>query len=338
MKKQLFIHIGAGKTGSSAIQESLALNKDLLLENGTLIPGCRLDVDSQCLGEQIWFFQNGVKGDDFDAVVKRRVSRLGKHMDENNLHTLILSAENLINPEGFHNLFVGLQEEFDVKIVCYIRRQDDYMISAWQQWYLKAFPTFDDYINQMSHRVDWNVALEPWENNFGSENIILRIYEKASLTNNNVVDDFLEACGLNIENWKPLEKAINRSVDEKFNVISNKYRNELFTSIHDNDFYQFLFDCFGENAFKNYKGSTILTLAQRQNLMARYREPNQKILDTYFADTNREFLFEEPSSSDVHSTREVSLNGDMDYMLVGMFGLYKKMNSIPREVNEIKAA
>ena len=65
MKKKLIVHIGAGKTGSSAIQKFLSLNCSVLAEHGVLIPGCKLDLESECLGEQIWFFQNGIGNNDF---------------------------------------------------------------------------------------------------------------------------------------------------------------------------------------------------------------------------------------------------------------------------------
>jgi len=328
MKKRLYIHIGAGKTGSSAIQESLAQNKDALFDNGILIPGCKLDMESTCLGEQIWFFQNGVKEEGFKETVNRRIGRLNSYMAENNLHTMVISAENLINPEGFPELFVGMQDDFDVKIVCYIRRQDDYMISAWQQWYLKAFESFDDYVNKMAHRVNWHAALEPWREAFGQENMMVKVYEKENLAEGNAIDDFRKECGLIINDWKPVENQINRSVDEKFNSISNKYRSELFKSIHDNDFYQFLFDCFGDKAFKNYKGSSLLSLPQRQNLMARFDESNNAVLSQYFPDSDKQSLFKSPEASDIYVRKADDFEGDLDYMLVGMFGLYKKMQKM----------
>lgn len=324
MKIKLVIHIGAGKTGSSAIQESLAQNKEQLLNSGVLVPGYKLDLESECKGEQIWFFQNGINDVEFNDAVRRRLGRLHKHMREENLHTLILSAENLINPENFQRLFIGIESDFDISIICYIRRQDDYMISAWQQWYLKAYDSFDDYVNEMAHRVDWHSSLKPWKDAFGANSIKVRLYEKTRLINGNVVDDFLTTCDLNIDNWKPIEKRVNQSIDEKFNAISNKYRAELFSNMHDNLFYQFLFDSFGEKAFKSYKGSSELTLSQRKNLLVRFKESDDAMIRDYFPDRSGQSLFVAPDASDVYERNNDTFCGELDYMLVGMFGLYKR--------------
>ena len=327
MKKKLIIHIGAGKTGSSAIQRSLALNSEVLLTKGVLIPGSKLDIESECIGEQIWFFQNGISNPEFPNIVKRRIKRLHGYMCENDLHTLIVSAENLINPENFQNLFTDLQNEFDVSVICYVRRQDEYMISAWQQWYLKNHDSFDSYRLEMGQRVDWYLALEPWKNAFGQGNIIVRVYEKDRLKNGNIIEDFFQILELDTAGLQPVVEKINKSVDEKFNYISNKYRDELFKNIHDNDFYQFLFYSFGEKAFKSYRGSSVLTLAQRKNILATYNESNSKLLEEYLSDSSNRTLFVKPDESDVYKPESNQLSGDMEYLLVGMFGMYKRMMS-----------
>lgn len=325
MKKKLIVHIGAGKTGSSAIQKFLSLNCSVLAEHGVLIPGCKLDLESECLGEQIWFFQNGIGNNDFADSVQRRLSRLHKHMCEHELHTLVVSAENLINPQEFEKLFLGLEGMFDITIVCYIRRQDDYMISAWQQWYLKAYDSFDDYRLKLGHRIDWHAALHPWKEKFGKDNVKVSVYEKESLVNGNVIDDFTQLLGLEITGMQPVVERINKSIDEKFNWIANKYRKELFADIHDNEFYLFLHYSFGDKAFKKYKGSSLLTLSQRKNILAMYAESNEKVVRDYTPDRKSTTLFREPTESDVYLTDQNCMEGEMDYLLVGMFGMYKRM-------------
>lgn len=51
-------------------------------------------------------------------------------MEVHHLHSVILSAENLCNPVGFEAFFDGCQELFDTKIVFYIRREDDFLLSV----------------------------------------------------------------------------------------------------------------------------------------------------------------------------------------------------------------
>jgi len=342
MKKELIVHVGAGKCGSSAIQAFLAKNIEVLKEQGILIPGEKLDLDSKCTGNQIWFFQNGVSNPNFKQAVERRLKRLHSHMLEKDYDQLIVSAENLINPDGFPVLFTDLKALFDIKIVAYVRRQDDYLISAWQQWYLKYFESFEEYVNAMGSRVDWFQALEGWCKEFGKDSMSVRVFERDKLVNGNAIDDFAQITSIDMSRTEPVREKINRSLDEKFNNVDNKYRSELFDSIHDNQFYQFLADIYGEAAFKHYQGSSQLSLAQRLLLCDRYSESNKKLREQYLDPSQiPSGVFKAPSELDCVDSRDARFDDEMhDYTLVGMFGLYKRMNkkimSLEEKISKIE--
>ena len=328
MKKKLSIHIGAGKCGSSAIQAYLGRNSVTLQKQGILVPGEKLDLESNCTGNQIWFFQNGISQPDFKSAVERRIRRLHTSMVENELDHLIVSAENLINPDGFCLLFSELKPLFDIEILAYVRRQDDYLISAWQQWYLKYFDTFEDYVCSMGDRVDWFRALESWRDMYGTENIKVRVFEKDKLVNGNVIEDFCHLLSIDMTHTQIVNERVNRSLDEKFNKVANKFRDELFESIHDNQFYQFLADIYGESAFKQYSGSTELTLSQRMMLVDKYWDSNERLREKYISESSIPLgVFKKPTDADCRQ-RPVDVFGDseLDYTLVGMFGMYKRLN------------
>ena len=52
------IHIGAGKTGSSAIQLFLKENASTLAEDGILVPAENLERGGRNVGSHVWFFHS----------------------------------------------------------------------------------------------------------------------------------------------------------------------------------------------------------------------------------------------------------------------------------------
>jgi len=333
MKKKLVLHIGAGKCGSSAVQAFLSKNHKELLKRGILIPDGKCDLTDTVVGNQIWFLQDGVKKPDFDKVIQRRMKKLHLHMGENNLDTVVLSAENMINSDGFHSLFANLESIFDIRVVAYVRRQDDYHISAWQQWYLKQFESFEEYVDKRVDLADWHLALDVWATQYGRENIVVRVYEKEKLVNGNVVDDFMSVLSIPTDGMEKIEKRINRSIDEKYNRIANKHRQQLFKSIHDNEFYEFLVTSFGDDAFKTYRGSRELTLAQRHQLLKRYQVSNQNLYNDYLSDTEAQLsVFAQPEEKDCYAGDEkFPEDSSTDVLVLGMFGMYKRFNRIVKK-------
>lgn len=52
----LYIHIGAGKCGSSATQTFLRQNRDVLDEAGVLVPTTKLTPDGSRFGRHVQYF------------------------------------------------------------------------------------------------------------------------------------------------------------------------------------------------------------------------------------------------------------------------------------------
>ena len=70
----------------------------------------------------------------------------------------ILSAENLANPQ-MAPLFAGLDNEFEVDVIFYLRPQFQWIPSAWKQWELKRGMSLNDFvahcINTGDHGSNW---------------------------------------------------------------------------------------------------------------------------------------------------------------------------------------
>ena len=195
MIKKLFLHIGSHKTGTSAIQRFLRINNNLLND------------------KSISYF----KPDPWPIPFKKEIGPVVdldlsgfealKNIESN---TVVLSHENYswITSEGDLKLLANTLSKFaeEVKIILYIRRQDSLAISQKQEgtkWFdnsiayghePSAFPSTltkyaSDYLN-------FYEKVNKWENAFGRENMIVRIFSTETLINGDAVEDFCNIIGI----------------------------------------------------------------------------------------------------------------------------------------------
>ena len=135
---QVILHVGGSKCGSSAIQAHLKQNEVALSKAGVLIPGRDLDFVSPVTGEQIWMFENAAIGGDLKAL-GARVRALLAEAERKGAKTVIISAENICNHAHLAPMLATVLKKYRTKVALYVRRQDDFLISSWQQWHLKRF-------------------------------------------------------------------------------------------------------------------------------------------------------------------------------------------------------
>lgn len=214
MNKTLFIHIGAHKTGTSAIQKFLSLNRENLKNNGYLYPHS---------GKRIahHFVPHGLQ----DRTViyenpKKLTERLVNEMKKSDQNTIILSSESfeLLKKEETSRLKEIIPDKFLVKIIYYVRRQDEQLESRYNQRVkmqsLGFDKNFDEFLQSFSlNELDYYSHLLPWKETFGKENIIVRVYEKEQLPNG-IFRDFLSAVGLDLdENFELPKRVVNPSLN-----------------------------------------------------------------------------------------------------------------------------
>jgi len=124
-RKRVVLHIGHGKTGSSAIQAALARNQELLRSAGLLYPdhatmdqARRGEVTSGNLDPENWF--------------EGQVIPIARAAEGYN--TIVFSNENLFHRfDQFLDRHAAYDEEFDFEIVLFVREPFEKLNSAYQQ-------------------------------------------------------------------------------------------------------------------------------------------------------------------------------------------------------------
>ena len=332
--KRLILHIGGAKCGSSAIQNYLASNAKGLAAKGVLVPPNWLNASSTVTGEQVLFFEDLLdhqKGQDY---LSHCLSFVAERMSSEGLTTAIISGENIsLHPElaGMLKIASG---DFDVTVVLYVRRQDDFLISAWQQWGLKTYASLEDYAaSGVDALLSWSKMLVPWEQNFGRENIIVRSFQRDRLHKRDVVDDFLQATGISSDGLKPLTENINPSFDEHLGDLAFRIK-DVFDGYHDNDLYYTFVKLIGKKIYKSKSSSHLMSLAQRLEFLARYTVGNEEVKRKYFPDMGDDPLFDPPTTSNVELLSDVEkLQGENAVLMRAVFALTKKIEEIEARLN-----
>ena len=271
--RKLVVHIGCAKGGSSAIQAGLRENRDALRAQGVCVPSHDLEADSHVTGAQGAFFETFVH-----ERKAREIPHLGDRLDAqaaaSDASTIVLSAENLCNPLGFERAFGPLRERFDMRIVMYVRRQDDYLQSAWQQWIVKRGKSLLAWmIGGVGLNGDWLRLLTPWADVFGDDRISVRVFDRQRLVGGDAFLDYCELLGVDAGGFQSPGE-----VNAGFTPLLSRVvegRDYLFDGPHDSRFYDSVRELAGDFVAKNGASAPLFTAEEAAAIMRRYTRSNE---------------------------------------------------------------
>ncbi len=211
MTVDLVVHIGTDKTGTTSIQGFLRHNRAALAERGCLVPrspgttrhirvGMFIMPDDDLVASQDWF--RGEYGDTpVDQFRQQFRRRLFREMRETDPTRMVFSDEALFGaaPVRLKRLRRFTERiARSTRVVVYLRRQDDHLVSLYQQhvkrgqcqrlatWAQQDRTPFYDY-----HR-----RLGEWRDHLGPDVLVARPFERARFVRGDLVDDFIDAAGL----------------------------------------------------------------------------------------------------------------------------------------------
>lgn len=159
---ELVLHPGHSKCGSTTIQDFIYKNRSKFENRGVIIPDCEFNFPfDESYKEHLThtprdYFAKIQNGDLPISDLRDKLERLRNYQGSKLYRRIIISAENLIN--GISNSITGdihdlLNQYFDnIRVVYYIRRQDEFLISSWQQWDHKTGITLDEYLSKQIER------------------------------------------------------------------------------------------------------------------------------------------------------------------------------------------
>src|ERR1700722_6424768 len=131
MRKQIFLHIGFPKTGTPSVQMWLTENTVALAAHGVLYPRSGREGQGYYYGHHR-LARSLVESPLGELTIAwPDMARLRDEMANSPAQTIVISSEDfstrLQQPEV--DLLAQQLADFDVRIVCYVRRQDEFIIS-----------------------------------------------------------------------------------------------------------------------------------------------------------------------------------------------------------------
>ncbi len=288
--KRLIIHIGTGKTGTSSIQNFLNTNRQLLIKEFNCF------YPDQCLsklehfGETIYAHYplvNWIKDRNSQNIIE-----FIKNLNNSSCEMIIISCENF-----YHHLLsediiflANSFKAFNIEIICYVRRQDLFIESAWkQQVKIGALKTpFNIFLQRHTQsqyltevHANYYRMLKVWEMVLGKQAIKVRIFDKSAWLNNNLIDDFLNTCNLDVKKANDiLIKATftNRALPSDLIRLVQKVNalNLINNPNNQQDFVQYL------NKLSVFNNPSLLSKADRIAVIKNYQSTNRALFKEFF--------------------------------------------------------
>ncbi|MHC4266331.1 MAG: hypothetical protein ACYSUK_10420 [Planctomycetota bacterium] len=311
--KTIYLHIGVHKTASTALQAFLEENQELLGQNNFYVikalEGHKLY--SCFLYHHPWrAFLNA------ETVRSQWLESFSKRLENINQDNILISSEffcvlykHLI--EKLHRLL----SPYHVKIICYVRRQDLWLESFYQEL-VKAEPVFAPPFQRWVEMLppfptmicNSYSMLKDWAQTFGKENLTVRPFEKQQLTNNSIFDDFLSLLGLQLtDDYKmpdsnKLNPSLSKHMIEFLRIgkhIPLESRNVQVSAGRPKYIFSELVDLAPKSAkIPKGKGCSFFSPGERLKIIRQYEPNNKKIARDFLNRDNGKLFYEPLSESD----------------------------------------
>jgi hypothetical protein len=280
---RLTLHIGIHRTGTTGLQRGLAANRDRLLKLGKCYPF--KDTNHQDIA---WGLHRG------KLTGKDLVRKLEPYADKGHI---ILSGEDFCIHRNLD--WLGpLREVYDVDAIVYLRRQDHWLMSWYNQHIKWPFSRrhsvmtpkeFLDCLDEF-HWLDFARMLGLWEQALGRDKVTVRIIEKGQVED--AIGDFLGHVGIDAKTLAFDASAQNDSLPTEtleyvrragMYDIANPERVAIIGFLQD---VAKSADC---------KARTLYTAAERQGVLDRFEASNRATAQHWFG---RDALFLEGAPDD----------------------------------------
>lgn len=189
-KPELILHIGMGKTGTTALQEAFWQNRRILAKAGITYPDIGVvagahhkisPYEPKVLAQEGWEF---MKPEDWAP----QLARSGKRR-------ILMSSELIAwSPQEVASKFcAALKEFFDLKICLYLRRQDNIVMSSFNQGIKAGYQRrpLGEALSVIIQSYDFSRTIQIWEKAAGRQNMIIRPYERSQFPQGDLISDFV---------------------------------------------------------------------------------------------------------------------------------------------------
>ena len=357
--KTLFLHIGTAKTGTSAIQKFCAHNRKTLIEKGYSYPVFPAQYAYTPKNHNGYFLRIEKIDDNNESMFWKCMDVLRDAFE--NCPNAIISDEGMWRAgQKRHKLISETmkKEGYQVKVIVYLRRQDEYLISKWKQFVKWGYfastqrekdavadkfqqdgglwETFLQY-SKTDTMMDYSLTLKKLEKVYGKENIIVKRYDRNSFPDGSICADFLQTIGLELtEEYNDSDIQANGGLTPNTAEIQRILNTIPGNEEYDNHvFIQNILLSFSDISAQKYQCSMF---SEEENIefMERYREGNNRVARDYLGE---EELFHEREHAPIQKWEKNNpcMQDDMiRFVGTTCFFLLEENRKLQNEITQLK--
>lgn len=291
-KKTLYLHIGLGKTGTTALQEFFWGNRNSLAARG-------IDYPDYCVIAGAHHALSSHQPKFLQAIPFKPVETWGPIVAQSKHDKILISSELIAwtAPDLIEGYCSELKKYFDLKVIIYVRRQDELIMAAYNQQVkagLQKKP-IHEVLDLQIQRFDFKERIHLWEKCVGKRNIIIRPFERKQFYEGDIRFDFLhhvfgmdEFSGLELKEnnsnprLSPAALEYKRLLNLLFNdeQLSNRYNEILLKYSAETD----------NGSTQIYSKSMLLSPEDRLRVLNQFEEHNSYLCKKYLPGSGRLFM------------------------------------------------
>jgi len=338
------LHIGTHKTGTSSLQNFLSTNADILAGHGIHYGlGTRS-------GRNVNFIAADIAGGRHEAA-RAFLEAAADAARDADCDTLLLSAESLYAMTAFFRLLLekpvedywahehrcietlrDLLPPGEVRIIGYLRRQDRFLESLYNQ-YVKQPPGYSRdihaFIREARPVANYARHLDAWTDVFGADALTVRVYEDVADT---LIDDFLDQ-SLAMERdatFRPEGASVNEQLPPDL-LAFKRALNRVPMPLTEAYVASRTVMRLARDRAPQRRDATLLTNADRHALLQAHKSGNEALAARY-PDRPRDTLFPSPELPETDTAQALTVDEAFD-----LAARYRREMSRPRIQAEILA-
>lgn len=310
MKKKLFLHIGMGKTGTTALQDFFAHNRKPLAALGIAYPERGIMSNAHHLLsphiprflEDQWQFES--------------VDEWAPELAEQEGDRVLLSSELMAwaDEARARKFCAQVSAWFDLHVVCYLRRQDNIIMASYNQQ-IKAGPQrrrIDVIYRKQMERFDYPRILAPWADSLGPGKVIVRPYERQQFHGEDIRKDFMHhVFGTELNEEFDLQRG---NSNPRLSLAAGEYKRMVNCLVEDGEkngrFNELLMQYSAEvdaSSTSVFSNQAVLSPEQRLEVIDSCRKGNELVAKLFLGrEDGTLFVEPEPAADDTWQGNELS--------------------------------
>lgn len=358
--KTLYLHIGTAKTATSSIQAFLAANRKTLARLGYCFPKLPHQYPYVNPNRNAHFMLGNTYEKDFHVQPPEETEDLQEGLAQvrecfKEYDRVILTDENLWRASTYliKDLFPYLEQEakkqgYLIKIIVYLRRQDQYLISLWNQNVKRSNNPYtvplDSYIKRMQKNfnliLNYDSKLDSLAELFGKDNLTVRRFEPQSWKNHSILDDFMDCIGLEVTpDFKIPDRMKNPRLTNNCAEIKRILNKNHSLSIEEMNYLASFLKSMsempedGKTADNSY---SMLSAKQTKELLAKYEQGNERVASEYIKDGKPMFSSEITDLPKWKANNPYMLEDMIQFFTLAFTDLHQSMKGMKKEINRLK--